>query len=814
MRYRFGAILLVLLLAAGCGGQTLDPSRTDGFELEPIDDSSTDGISLTLLDPYSYRLTFSAIPAEGQFIRLAIPVARVVGREEWEGDDHIIHIVGNAPAGPEIGIRPVDGYTGNPVSVVLRTVAGERTVNGPPNVFRSAVLDLAVIDLGGGRVRLEWTENNNGDYNFDSLVSVNDLTPIGQNFGIAYEGSFDDTLYWVDGNHDGEVNVVDITPIGQNFGGRIFGYNVYRNGVVEPSPIGALATIRREDAIFRDKLPPKYVVELDADLLDEWSVAPVDPTGRSGIESLKTALPDTPDLRVQLAIDGLTLFDLDGSGEFGPLEDSGRCYMKVVDPFEILRRIAPGDIPNLAAIGTSAGENTPTANFYELPHDQALALLVMYAPTFELDSGAPKGDKYSSAAPPIAIEHETTVIPFRLRDDTDITDLAIAIELSENPDGGYFTTVTTTQQDIGDPVETTVRLNHLDSVVSMDNDGDDDAGQEYADEAQLADAEWLATSDRRLERLVDRDNYGQPNSRQVYGRIAEWNEASGVLDLTAVHTRDLYNNWIHLDELSVLVSEDSNFVGEDDSDLVPSSLLPSDFVLINADLLWNAALDPAEKYWAREVRLITSGLPPSAILAANPTSAELPPLTVEFDASASFDLDGTIVKYEFDFGEGAGWEDYGTTPTATHVYDHAPVWNTTAQLRVTDDGTPPATDSAAVTINIGPEDTHTLSVAVTINTGGFATTDMPTEVRLYDFAATDIGDVPLDTHTTGAPLDGVPQVLNFIELTAGEYWVMVIREVTAWDGGDNDLAVFGPITVPLGDEYAITGTQYDEPPPP
>jgi len=814
MRYRFGAILLVLLLAAGCGGHALDPARTEGFEVEPVGDSNADGISLSLLDPYSYRLTFSAIPREGQFIRLEIPVERVVGREEWEGDDHVIHIVGNAPAGPEIGIRPVDGYQGNPVSVVLRTVAGDRTVNWPPSGPRSAVLDLEVIDLGGGRVRLEWTENNNGDYNFDGLVTVNDLTPIGANYGIAYEGSFEDTLYWIDGNHNGLIEVSDITPIGQNFGGQVFGYNVYRNGTVEPSPIGALATILRKDAIFRDKLPPRYVVEFDDGMLDEWSVAPVDPDGLCGTESGAASLPDLPDLQVQLSIDGLPLFDLDGGGESGPLADGGRSYMKVVDPFEILRRIAPGDIPNLEAIGTAVGESTPTPSFYELPRDQALALLVMYAPTIELDSGAPKGGKSSSAAPPIAIEHETTVIPFRLRNDDEITNLAVAIELSENPDGGYFTTIRTTQEDEGGSVETAVRLNHLASVVSMDNDRDDDAGQEYADEAQLADAEWLAISDRRLERLVDRDDYGQPNPRQVYGRITEWNEASGLLALSAVHTRDLYNNWLHLDELPVYVSENSNFIDEADHDLVPASLQPNDFVLINADLLFNAALDPAEKYWARAVQLIISNQPPTAILAATPASSETPPLTVEFDASGSFDRDGTITKYEFDFGEGAGWEDYGTTPTATHVYDHVPEWDTVAQLRVTDDGTPPAIDIAAVGIHIGTETTHVMSVSVTINTGGFTTTDMPTEVRVYDFAATDIGDVPLATETTGAPQDGVPQFVHFPGLAAADYWVMVIREVTAWEGGENDMAVFGPIPLPLGEPYEIVGNQYDEPPPP
>jgi PKD repeat protein len=66
--------------------------------------------------------------------------------------------------------------------------------------------------------------------------------------------------------------------------------------------------------------------------------------------------------------------------------------------------------------------------------------------------------------------------------------------------------------------------------------------------------------------------------------------------------------------------------------------------------------------------------------------------TVTFDATGSVDPDGTIVAYEWEFGDG----NFGTGPTPTHSYSVEGTYNVT--LHVTDaDG---ATDSAGTTANI------------------------------------------------------------------------------------------------------------------
>lgn len=83
--------------------------------------------------------------------------------------------------------------------------------------------------------------------------------------------------------------------------------------------------------------------------------------------------------------------------------------------------------------------------------------------------------------------------------------------------------------------------------------------------------------------------------------------------------------------------------------------------------------------------------PPTAVAQAVPASGEAP-LTVQFSGDQSTDSDGTIVSWEWDFGDGAS----GTGAETSHVY--ASAGNFTATLTVTDDGN--ASDSAAVDIAV------------------------------------------------------------------------------------------------------------------
>lgn len=88
---------------------------------------------------------------------------------------------------------------------------------------------------------------------------------------------------------------------------------------------------------------------------------------------------------------------------------------------------------------------------------------------------------------------------------------------------------------------------------------------------------------------------------------------------------------------------------------------------------------------------ITVNNPPSAMFTATPESG-LAPLDVAFDASASMDTDGTIIEFNWDFGDG----NTATGMMASNTYTSGGSFEAT--LVVVDNGG--ATDTATVTISV------------------------------------------------------------------------------------------------------------------
>ncbi|MBN2082849.1 PKD domain-containing protein [bacterium] len=128
----------------------------------------------------------------------------------------------------------------------LKRVLGERGVSQiaitPPTGEKNKVTDLAVVFSGSEHYRLEWSYQNQGDYNQDKLVAVNDLTPVGIYFDIGTGDSNWDKASLADGNNDGLVHVADITPIGQCFNCRVGGYVLQRSDA-EDGPWTDVSTI-------------------------------------------------------------------------------------------------------------------------------------------------------------------------------------------------------------------------------------------------------------------------------------------------------------------------------------------------------------------------------------------------------------------------------------------------------------------------------------------------------------------------------------------------------------------------------------------
>jgi PKD repeat protein len=116
---------------------------------------------------------------------------------------------------------------------------------------------------------------------------------------------------------------------------------------------------------------------------------------------------------------------------------------------------------------------------------------------------------------------------------------------------------------------------------------------------------------------------------------------------------------------------------------------------------YNASLtvtnEHGSDYYPFTLSVGPENIPPTAELVTNPASGDAP-LLVYLDASGSYDLDGTIVKYEFDFDEGAGWQDYGASDSAEHTYNVQGTYH--PKVRVTDNYA--ATDVDEATVIVAP----------------------------------------------------------------------------------------------------------------
>ena len=69
---------------------------------------------------------------------------------------------------------------------------------------------------------------------------------------------------------------------------------------------------------------------------------------------------------------------------------------------------------------------------------------------------------------------------------------------------------------------------------------------------------------------------------------------------------------------------------------------------------------------------------------------------ISFDGSGSFDPDGTIVSYDWDFGDG----NTGTGMSTPHAYSNADIYTVT--LKVTDEDGATCTDTAEITVTEAP----------------------------------------------------------------------------------------------------------------
>ena len=187
-------------------------------------------------------------------------------------------------------------------------------------------------------------------------------------------------------------------------------------------------------------------------------------------------------------------------------------------------------------------------------------------------------------------------------------------------------------------------------------------------------------------------------------------------------------------------------------------------------------------------------------------------VAVQFDGSASFDPDGTIVAYDWDFGGG----NTGTGVSATHTYTTDGTFNVT--LTVTDDGG--ATDSATTTATIGvgnqppvanANGPYNGTVGVAVQFDGSASFDPDGTIVAYDwdFGDGNTGNGPTPSHTYAA--DGT---YNVTLTVTDDGAVTGTTTTTATIGQGNQAPVAdpnGPYTGTAGVPVNFDGTGSNDP---
>ena len=258
-QYSFLPVLTVLLLAVlclGCGGGSsspaLSPTTDGGFALEVLPESylgeAPSGEVYLVVDRQAATTTVTvhgngldglrALYFQLDYEPAGFDPAGVQAGPGWraalneDGDAEPLEIEVFSEAG-QVHYGLVLPYTGEQPGLSGSAVLATATFANQPFTPR-AVSAPPVTDGSRAAARwdyasqtLAWGYDCQGDYNQDGLVTVTDLTPVGQHYEQA--GPFDDgdALSVVDGNGDGMITVSDITPIGQNFGRGVEGYDVY-----------------------------------------------------------------------------------------------------------------------------------------------------------------------------------------------------------------------------------------------------------------------------------------------------------------------------------------------------------------------------------------------------------------------------------------------------------------------------------------------------------------------------------------------------------------------------------------------------------
>jgi hypothetical protein len=479
----------VLMVLTGCGrGQQVqtdnDPVVPDVYSAQGLHGSSAAGVSCSVKDNI-LTVSFTQIPATGQYVRVGLPSGQYPSAANWKGNSqegaapNALTIAVQSEYGWDLGVMPLETYPGGTISVstTLSTTAhSESSAKEYPDKMLS---NLAVIPGEEGQVALSWVQEIPGDYNFDSTVDVLDLQALAARFGESVDRSDPDAQatpeYWLDGAGDGIINEQDIAIISGHYGCTIGGFNVYRKGSVIAGLGGSSPSIRPCQVAARLNLPPQYNMTIDGTTQDAIDIVPVFASGLEGTPTLFSSY--TADLIVNTNVSGIGLESLIDAWSSGTTVT--KQGTRVIDDIEIIGR------PTLAKPTVVSGK---TSVYSGLTKNKTLYLDIRYLPVVNLTTGALRATSELRKTASTTIDNaeglQCTAIPFTLYADTGTLQINASISIAANPMGGYFIDLVADQIVPHKSSERSrLRLAYKDGVLMADHTGD---GQ-YSDDFYFSD---------------------------------------------------------------------------------------------------------------------------------------------------------------------------------------------------------------------------------------------------------------------------------------------------------------------------------------
>jgi hypothetical protein len=511
---RVSLILAVsaLIFFMGCsGGNQPDPGSSNPpadqnqpprVTLDTLYGCQDSGIAQEVQD-WSLEVSFSSLPATGQFVSLGFPegICVIPASLEWDTPDEtppvVLALAEPICNGLEVGVVPLVGYDGGQITVScsLESIPGEQ--NTPDSEVSASAHGLEAYDIGSGQVKLNWTEDQPGDFDFNGLVNSADLIPLAEHYGETIDRELADApllhAYWLDSDADGTVTAADAAVISENWQDEVAGFLVRivdESADHGPDP----QLISREQASEQTDSPPRYSLAVAGIAEDTWEVVATNSTGGEGTAAIASC--PAVDLIARITVEGIDLNDLVGINPKARGDAPAKTGTRVIEPIDIVDRIP------IAEPVTAVGDEY---RYIALPRERELMLEVNYQPVVNLATGHQIEPALGLDEPIDFAKLAATAVPFKLPAAAGAVEIDVDILVSPNPFGGYFVELIAFVTEPGGlPELSHTLLSYQDGRLKSDTDEDED----FSDEWEFLDTNRDNISDSYIQEYIDFSNYG------------------------------------------------------------------------------------------------------------------------------------------------------------------------------------------------------------------------------------------------------------------------------------------------------------------